>query len=72
MDKLGVPGAKGDDNKKKGRSNTEAIIEENEQKKEVYEFLDEDDDFEEFELGEQQRKGDVDMDAPVPAKGLWQ
>ena len=71
MDKLGVPGAK-DDGKKKGRSNTEAIIEENEQKKEVYEFLDEDDDFEEFELGEQNPSGDVDMDGPVPAKGLWQ
>ena len=49
-DLLGAPGAeeaKGD----KKRKMTAGIIEENEQKKEVYEFLEEDDDFEEFEIG---------------------
>ena len=49
-DLLGAPDAEESKGNKK-RKMTEGIIEENEQKKEVYEFLEEDDDFEEFELG---------------------
>ena len=46
---LGVPEESGKGSKRKM---TAAIIEDQQQEPEVYEFLEEDDDFEEFELGE--------------------
>ena len=61
--------------KSKNRKMTQAIIEDAEQEKEVYEFLEEDDDFEEFEIDEmdyeavQAQGGDVNMDGgDDPAK----
>ena len=70
-DLLGAPGADKPEGGKK-RKMTAAIIEENEQKKEVYEFLEEDDDFEEFEIGD--KAVDVEMASPLEKveQGLWQ
>ena len=48
---LGVPEAKDSKNASK-RKMTQAIIEDQEKEKEVYEFLEDDDDFEEFENDE--------------------
>ena len=47
---LGVPEAKENNNSK--RKMTQAILEDQEKEKEVYEFLEDDDDFEEFENDE--------------------
>ena len=41
------------------RKMTQAILEDEKQKKEVYEFLEDDDDFEEFELN---NEGDIDVE----------
>ena len=49
-DSLGVPDDKGTQSAQK-RKMTAAIIEDQQQEQEVYEFLEEDDDFEEFEMG---------------------
>ena len=48
-DKLGVPDAEKTNSKRKM---TAAIIEDQQKAEEVYEFLQEDDDFEEFEIGQ--------------------
>ena len=48
---------------------TQAIIEDEKQKKEVYEFLEDDDDFEEFELN---NEGDIDVEMQEDAdKKQW-
>tara|TARA_B110001450_G_C17254791_1_gene333070 strand:- start:236 stop:487 length:252 start_codon:yes stop_codon:yes gene_type:complete len=60
---LGVPDA--DKGKSSKRKMTQAIIEDQEKEKEVYEFLEDDDDFEEFENDEVDYTdiiGDVEMD----------
>ena len=63
---LGVPDAKDSKNASK-RKMTQAIIEDQEKEKEVYEFLEDDDDFEEFENDEVdydqllRQGGDVEM-----------
>jgi len=46
----------------KKRKMTQAIIEEQEKGKEAYEFLEDDDDFEEFEIQQDYCDGDVEMD----------
>ena len=55
---------------------TQAIIDDQEKEKEVYEFLEEDDDFEEFEpdFNAQSHGADVEMRGEVSAadKKLWQ
>ena len=48
QDSLGVPGEKVSEDRK--RKMTANIIEEETKKQEVYEFLEEDDEFEEFEI----------------------
>ena len=51
---------------------TQAILEDQEKEKEVYEFLEDDDDFEEFENDELDYAdiiGDVEMDAGNKKKG---
>ena len=54
------------------RKMTAAIIEDSEQKKETYEFLEEDDDFEEFEQEEgADGNYDVDMVHQESDKKLW-
>ena len=61
---LGVPEA--DKGKSSKRKMTQAILEDQEKEKEVYEFLEDDDDFEEFENDEVDYTdiiGDVEMDA---------
>ena len=51
------------------RKMTQAILDDQEKEKQVYEFLEEDDDFEEFE---QNFDGDVDMGgADTGDKQLW-
>ena len=60
---LGVPDA--DKGKSSKRKMTQAILEDQEKEKEVYEFLEDDDDFEEFENDEvdyTDLMGDVEMD----------
>ena len=63
---LAPPDSEGDKNKK--RKMTQAIIDDQEKEKEVYEFLEDDDDFEEFENDEVDydvlvnQGGDVEMD----------
>ena len=60
---LGVPDA--DKGKSSKRKMTQAIIDDQEKEKEVYEFLEDDDDFEEFENDEVDYTdiiGDVEMD----------
>ena len=52
----------------KKRKMTAGIIEDEKQKKDVYEFLEDDDDFEEFEMGEE--AGDVEMQEEHDQK-LW-
>ena len=56
----------------KNRKMTQAILEDQEKEKEVYEFLEEDDDFEEFENDEidydQVLGGDVEMGGSSPTK----
>ncbi len=72
---LGVPNGKASASKRK---NTHAIIEDKEKEEEVYQFLEEDDDFEEFDMinidEDQAAKNiDVDMAAGGDAdKPLWQ
>ena len=70
---LGVPGA--DKGKGRKRGMTENIIQESEKKAEVYEFLEEDDEFEEFEIGNQDEfAADVEMigaNENVADKQLW-
>ena len=57
-----------DKNKSSKRKMTQAILEDQEKEKEVYEFLEDDDDFEEFENDEMDYNdmvavgGDVEMD----------
>ena len=51
--------AASDKNKDAKRKMTAAIIEDEKQRKEVYEFLEDDDDFEEFELNPE---GDIDVE----------
>ena len=69
---LGVPDA---DDKGKGskRKMTQAILEDQEKEKEVYEFLEDDDDFEEFENDEVDYNdllgADVEMDTGDQKKG---
>ena len=61
---LGVPDAD-DKGKSSKRKMTQAILEDQEKEKEVYEFLEDDDDFEEFENDEVDYTdvmGDVEMD----------
>ena len=61
---LGVPDAE-DKGKSSKRKMTQAILEDQEKEKEVYEFLEDDDDFEEFENDEVDYTdvmGDVEMD----------
>ena len=51
---------------------TQGILEEQEKEKEVYEFLEDDDDFEEFEIREDgQNDFDVDMIGGNADKQLW-
>ena len=51
---------------------TAAIIEDEKQKKDAYEFLEEDDDFEEFETGNQVGSGGMDREMSMePDKKLW-
>ena len=52
-----------DDQKDKQRKMTQAIIEDQQKEKEVYEFLEDDDDFEEFE------NDDIDYDALINKGG---
>ena len=75
---LGVPE---DSNKATGskRKMTAAIIEDQQQEQEVYEFLEEDDDFEEFEMGadydEYITAGQVDAEMKAGGDGdrkIWQ
>lgn len=64
---LAPPDAENKDPSK--RKMTAAIIEEDKQKKDVYEFLEDDDDFEEFE---QDNYDDVDVEIPEESdKKLW-
>ena len=61
---LGVPDAD-DKGKSSKRKMTQAILDDQEKEKEVYEFLEDDDDFEEFENDEVDYTdvmGDVEMD----------
>ena len=77
---LGVPGADGSKTNSK-RKMTAAIIEDQEKEAEVYEFLEEDDDFEEFENGAEYddllTAGQVDSQMAAGAadsvvKKMWQ
>ena len=75
---LGVPEENGKGTGSK-RKMTAAIIEDQQQEKEVYEFLEEDDDFEEFEMGadydEHMNAGQVDAEMNGGAdadRKLWQ
>ena len=74
-DALGVPDGKASASKRK---NTHAIIEDKEKEEDVYQFLEEDDDFEEFEMANIDEDAaakniDVDMAAGGEAdKPLWQ
>ena len=74
-DALGVPDSKTTPSKRK---NTHAIIEDKEKEEDVYQFLEEDDDFEEFEMANidedtAAKNIDVDMAAGGEAdKPLWQ
>ena len=68
---LGVPDAE-DKGKSSKRKMTQAILEDQEKEKEVYEFLEDDDDFEEFENDEVDYSdiiGDVEMDGGDKKKG---
>ena len=72
FDSLGA----GADDKKKGdskRKMTAAILEDQEKQKETYEFLEEDDDFEEFEVNYEGTGVDVPMGGVTGAedKQLW-
>ena len=80
---LGVPNEEGKQSLSK-RKMTAAIIEDQQQEAEVYEFLEEDDDFEEFEMGADydeyltgQGAGDVEMNGSSAAaadadRKVWQ
>ena len=74
-DALGVPESKATPSKRK---NTHAIIEDKEKEEDVYQFLEEDDDFEEFDMANidedaAQKNIDTDMLAGGEAdKPLWQ
>lgn len=72
-DSLGVPGVSANEEAKK-RKMTANIIEEETKKQEVYEFLEEDDEFEEFEM-QDNAQADAEMKqagATKPEKELWQ
>ena len=72
QDSLGVPGEKVSEDRK--RKMTANIIEEETKKQEVYEFLEEDDEFEEFEI-QANPQADAEMKqagASKPEKELWQ
>ena len=61
-----------DKGKSSKRKMTQAILEDQEKEKEVYEFLEDDDDFEEFENDEVDYNdiiGDVEMDTGDKKKG---
>ena len=72
---LGVPEGKATPSKRK---NTHAIIEDKEKEEDVYQFLEEDDDFEEFEMAnmdEDQAAKNIDVDMAAGGdvdKPLWQ
>ena len=71
-DSLGVPGSKASPSKRKM---TQQIVDEKEKEGDVYQFLEEDDDFEEFEpdAEEAQRNMEVEMAAGGEIeKTLWQ